>query len=148
MRSLGLLFLLTGQVEILPSADFSREVQLSAIRATVRVVNVPEGTGTGVVLGKKGEYVYILTAHHLVKKADRLEVSTFAVDTYPKPKKTYRSAEMVLDSDDLLDLALIRVRTDDDVPGSLQLCPEDLVPQQGSFNGLAAGYADVGARPA
>jgi S1-C subfamily serine protease len=145
MHYLPILLLVAGQVEVVASKSYPRELQLSAVCATVRVVNVSEGTsGSGAILGRKGAFVYILTANHLVHKADRLEVSTFVVGSYPKPKNVYRSAELVAGTDDLKDLALIRVTTEDDVPGSLKLCPAESLPQKNGFEALAVGCTDGG----
>ncbi len=140
MLPLVCLPLLLGEIEVVVSADFSRELQTTALTATVRIVNPSRETqGSGVVLGRKGSFVYVLTAHHVVDGADRLEVSTFSATTYPRPCRTYRSVRLVARADDMRDLALLRVITDDPMPSTLSLCPARLLLKDGKFKALAVG---------
>jgi hypothetical protein len=142
MLNLASLLLLLGPIETVESPDFSRESQTSAVLATVRITNVSrESAGSGVIIGRKGSFVYILTVHHVVEKADRLEMAVFSRDSYPKPAKVYSSVQLVARADDVRDLALLRVVTDDPMPGSLSLCPARLTPNQKGCKALCVGCA-------
>jgi S1-C subfamily serine protease len=142
---LALLLLTPGQVQIVPTPEFPRELQTSAIRATVRVANGAAGLqGTGVVVASKGKFIYVLTAHHVVKGADGLEVATFNLDAYPRPAHVYRSAEVVAASPDTRDLALLRVATNGKVPGTMDLCPHVVLPDRPGFRALAVGCGEAG----
>jgi len=142
LLTLAYLLLLPGQIETVDSPTFSKELQTDAVTATVRVVNLSKQTeGSGVVIGRKGSFVYILTAYHLVDRANRLEVTTFSATSYPKPWKVYRSVRLVAKADDMRDLALLRIVTDDPMPGSLSLCPARLVPDGMGFKALTVGCA-------
>jgi S1-C subfamily serine protease len=139
---LAFLLLLPAQVETVESAEFSKEAQTAALTATVRVVNVGQRVeGSGVIVGRKGGFVYVLTAYHVVEKAERLEVATFSAASYPKPARVYRSVRIVARADDMRDLALLRVSTDDPVPGKLSLCPARSVPEETGFKALSVGCA-------
>jgi hypothetical protein len=141
------LLLLGGQIETVDSTVFSKEVQKAAISATVRIVNVSQQSqGSGVIIGRKGPAVYILTAYHVVDGADRFEVAMFSEKTYPRPCRVYRSARLVAKAGDMRDLALLRLITDDPVPEALSLCPARRMPERVGFKALGVGCAD-GAAP-
>jgi hypothetical protein len=125
-----------------PAKDFPEELQARARYATVRVVNRTSRTeGSGAVVGQSGPFVYVLTAAHVVTKAEKLEVHTFSADSYPKADKVYDSAEVVARSRDAADLALVRIPTRDRPPAALRICPPDLVPAKG-FPALSVGCND------
>jgi hypothetical protein len=135
---LWLFLLLPGQV--VDSEEFSKELQLRATAATVRIVNRGERIeGSGVILGQKDKAVYILTAAHLVNRPTRLEISTFSADSYPRPAKIYDKAEVVAHTKDTRDLALIRVTADDLPTDRLPLCPPRLLPKKDEFTSLSVG---------
>jgi S1-C subfamily serine protease len=141
------LALIGGHLEIARSPDFSRTLQTSAITATVRVVNVGEGIhGSGVIVGRKGRFAYVLTAAHIVGKASRLKVATFSMASYPRPQDVYATAEVLAVSGDIRDLALLRVPVGHDKVGKLVLCPRTLVPEQADFPALTVGCS-AGAAP-
>ncbi len=143
MKCLAFLLLLPAQIEIAPSTEFSRETQVSAVTATVRIVNVTQAAqGTGTIVAKKDGFVYILTANHLVQRASKLEVATFSAGSYPKAKDVYRKAEFVAGTDDVKDLALIRLATTDSALSPVLLCPTIAVPDKGGFDALAVGCGD------
>ncbi len=145
MLGLTCLLMIPGQIETVESPDFSAKAQTAALAATVRIVNVSrESSGCGVVIGRKGDFVYVLTARHVVDKADRLEVVTFSSTSYPKPEKVYRTASVVAQSNELRDLALIRLTTSDPMPGVLALCPVRLIPNEKGFKALAVGCTQGG----
>jgi S1-C subfamily serine protease len=133
-------FVVSGPIPVVDSPDFPRPMQEAAITATVQVRNLTAGTeASGVLVGKGGPFVYFLTARHVVQGATSQEVAVFSRDSYPKPSATYRSAEIVAESNELADLALLRLATTDSLPASLRLCPERLVPTERGFPGLSVG---------
>jgi S1-C subfamily serine protease len=139
MTALVLLWCLPGQIETAPSTDFPRKLQVTAVTATVLVEDRLRGlTGSGVIIGRSGLYLYVLTAGHLVDKGAKLQIQTFSAESYPRPGGTYRSVEVV-DRLTTKDLALIRVATRDALPGKLKICPPGEEPRGARFPALAVG---------
>lgn len=140
------LLLLMTPAQTVESKDFSRQLQQRAVAATVRIVNRGEKVeGSGVVVGRAGKGFYILTAAHLVSRTDGLEISTFTSDSYPRPAKVYQKAEIAARTCDMRDLALVRIATEDPLPGQLRLCPSRLLPRNEQFDALSAGCGAAGA---
>jgi S1-C subfamily serine protease len=134
------LLLLLAPGQLVESEDFPKALQERALAATVRIVNrTQRHEGSGVVIGRKDKSIYLLTAAHLVERADRLEVAVFSVDSYPEPAKVYKKAEVVARTKDMRDLALIRLPADDPRLGSLPFCPVRLVPKDKEFAALSVG---------
>jgi len=73
------------------------------------------GTGSGVIYKKEGDYAYIVTNHHVVEQADRLEVVL--------KDDTNLEAEL-LGSDLFTDLAVLRVQGDK-IEGSIEMGSSD-----------------------
>jgi S1-C subfamily serine protease len=133
----------TGQAE---SPDFPTELQTSAQRATVRIVNVVKGSeGSGVVLKQDANFAYVLTARHVVDDADKVEVHTYSAQSYPKAAAVYADAAVIAESKEQ-DLAVVRVRTRDKLPGVLPLCPATKAPADKDFPALSVG-CDAGKAP-
>src|SRR5438067_1617386 len=119
------LFFISAVVHGAYASDFAWETRLAAVNATVKIKNITQSMeGSGVILGKKGAFIYILTAAHGIHKMDNLEVAMFSRTSSPRPAKLYRTASVIALTSDVRDLAVIRVTTDDPLPGSLALCPE------------------------
>lgn len=137
--------MLCGELPTVESADFPRAVQLAAIRATVMIHCDKHGEGSGVLLWSRGPSVYVLTAAHVVEPGHRLEVYTFAENTYPRPANLIFGAEIVARSltDDL---ALLRLPTRDMMPDAVRVGPPDLALPENGFLALTAG-CDKGAAP-
>jgi S1-C subfamily serine protease len=145
MITLCILLLACGEIEKVPSADFSAEAQAAAVAGTVRVVNAAAGAqGSGAIIGKDGPYLYVLTANHLTDKAERLEIHTFSAASFPKAEGVYRGAQVLARAANE-DLALLRLVTRDAPPGSIRVCPPRLVPDAGDFPALAVGCGEGGA---
>jgi S1-C subfamily serine protease len=137
-----LALLAVGQAGQVESADFGKEVQASALRATVRIVNGATGSnGSGVIVKQDATFVYVLTAQHVVAKAEKVEVHTFSAESYPKAAKAYGSAQVVAQAKEQ-DLAVVRIATRDKVPGALPLCPAAKAPSDKDFPGLSVGCND------
>lgn len=132
--------LLLVSAQTVESKDFSKQLQQRAVAATVRIVNRGEKVeGSGVIVGAGDKLIYILTAAHLLNRPARLEISTFTADSYPRPAKVYQKAEVVARTRDMRDLALIRVSTEDPLPGRLPLFPSRHLPKKKTFDALSAG---------
>jgi S1-C subfamily serine protease len=125
------LFFQAAQVPALESADFSKERQIQALTATVRIRNLTTNSeGSGILVGKSGPFVYVLSAQHLVQGGNRLEITTFSKESYPKPLNIYLAAEITAELRGLEDLALVRIRTADSMPSFLRICSEKKVPEK------------------
>jgi len=138
---LALIFLLAvpGDIDTLDARDFSKELQIKAIKGTVRITNLTKQIdGSGVILRRQGAFVYVLTAAHVVKPGDRFEVSIFSNQSYPKSSATHRTVDVVAHSVGP-DLALIRVTTPDDLGEGLPICPLVQMPKGKDFPALAVG---------
>lgn len=131
-----LLLLLPGQSGLVESAQFPRELQQRALRATVRF----DHGGSGILIHRDGPLVYVLTVSHAVKTVKQANVQVFSTESYPRVDKQYRGAE-VLAQNEGADLALLRFVTRDALPGLLPLCPPDKAPAAGGFPGLTVGCA-------
>lgn len=144
--SIGVLLLLAlGQSGQGDSKDFPKEVQTVALRATVRVVNrTTNHEASAVVIKQEAKAVYFLTAAHVVRVGDKLEIHTFTAESYPRPAERYRSAE-VLAADKDKDVAVVRLFTTDTMSGVLPLCPLKKVPDGKDFPALSVGCGDGGA---
>jgi S1-C subfamily serine protease len=145
MPGLLALLLTAGQLPVVRSVEFPAGVQATALTATVRIGNVARmSEGSGVILGREGTSVYILTAAHLVDKAQDqdLVITTFSADSYPNPDSAYRSGKVVAVAPGIRDLALVRILTSDRMPGSLSLCPPRDVPDGENIRALAVGCTD------
>ena len=128
-----------GQVE---SKDFSMDTQTAALRATVKIVNLTTNLeASGVIIKQEAKAVYFLTAAHIAKPDDKLAISVFTAESYPKPSETYKSAT-VLASDTEKDIAVIRLFTTDTMPGVLPLCPPKKVVDVKDFPALSVGCGD------
>ena len=144
MSPLCFLLLLPGEIDVLDSKVFSKALQESAVTATTRIVNTTMDratggvTGSGVIIKQSSAFVYVLTAGHLVRKGDDLEVAVYSTKSYPKPATIYRSG-LVLAQSALPDLAVVRVATRDVMPGVRRLCPPRLVPEGKDLPGLTIG---------
>jgi hypothetical protein len=137
--TLLLLLAAPGEIKVADSKDFPAEAQVAAVVATVRVKNAAlNAEGSGVIVGRSGPVVYILTAAHNVEKADRLQVSTFSKDSYPRPENVYAAAEVVARWKEQ-DVAVLRLVTADAMPGTARVCPPRLVPTGKDFPGLTVG---------
>jgi S1-C subfamily serine protease len=97
------------------------EQQWNAVLACPRVTVVGHGSGTGVVIGIKDGFGYLLTANH-VALADRVVVEFTSLATYPKAAWLGEGAEVVARWPDP-DVALVRFRVGKNAPAVLPLAP-------------------------
>ena len=142
MLALVMLVLTPGQIETVPSKDFPKELQVSAVAATVRLKNVTKGTnGSGVIIYRERSFAYILTAHHVVNGATDLEIHTFSADSYPRTAAVYRNAQ-VLARAEKEDLAVVRVQVGEQVLSILRICPPRKITTEKAFLTLTIGCTD------
>jgi S1-C subfamily serine protease len=135
--------LMGDRIVTVPSADFPKEQQVRAVTATVRIENrMQDLAGSGVVVGTDDKFLYILTAAHVVDRAQRVEVQTFSATSYPEPETVYRSGRVVAVSRGIRDLALVRVATHDRPPGMLRVCPPGALPKEKELPILGVGCED------
>jgi S1-C subfamily serine protease len=145
MLILTVLLILPGQIDVAASKNFTKEQQTKAILATVRVVNEGEQTeGTGVVIRQSEAFVYVLTAAHLVGRAEAVEVSIFSSKSYPQPEKVVKRAAVVARAKEA-DLALLRFERRDQVVAVVPLCRPESIPKDKEFPALLTGCAQGGA---
>jgi S1-C subfamily serine protease len=132
-----LLLLLPGQAGTVDSAQFPRELQERALRATVRF----DHGGTGTLIHRDGPFVYVLTVNHAVKTVKQANVQLFSTDLYRRIDKQYRGVEVIARNEGS-DLALLRIVTRDALPALLPLCPPEKAPAAGGFAALTVGCSD------
>ena len=118
---------------------FPRQLQLTALAATVRIVNSARNTtGSGVVVAVRPPFVYALTANHLVKSSNGVEVQTFTQESYPEPARIYKSASVTARSEEA-DLAVLRFSSSDFVPPAISLATAAGGEDKTSFAALTVG---------
>lgn len=123
------LLLLAGQIETKESPDFSKALQTRAVTATVRVSNPgSDMEGSGVLVGRNGSAVYVLTAYHVVKDAATVDITVFSEKSYPVADKVYRANRVVAKMAGIKDLALVLLLTDDKTLSMVPVCPLAQVP--------------------
>lgn len=131
---------------------FSDELLAAALGATVQVINVSNGDqGSGVMVGKSGSAIYVLTADHLLgssgpsarlqlstDQGDRLEIR--AASATGNAAVAYRSVQVVARAPDD-DLAVLRFSTRREVRAPLRICPAPRIPDEESFAALSVGWS-------
>jgi hypothetical protein len=138
----ALILLLPAQLPPGAADDFPKKLQEAALAATVRVVRplAAETGGSGVIVGRRGGFVYVLTADHLVGSGQGVDVHTFSLDPHPQLAAVYKSATVIARTKDTSsDLAVLRLATSDKVPGVIPICPPEKMPRDTSFPVLTAG---------
>ena len=85
---------------------FRQEIQHETMLATVRVLSRKE-MGVGVIIDVQGPIAYVLTAAHLVKGMDEVDVHIFSKESYPRYSKILKKQQIAGRGEP--DLALIRI---------------------------------------
>jgi S1-C subfamily serine protease len=130
--SLVLLAALPGQ--FVDDAIFSTEKQKAVLDATVSVVHpgsreFGKGFGSGVVVGRRKQLAYVLTANHVMPPGDEgktVHVTFFSAASYPNPSApTVRNARVVerIPEADLAVIEVVVPETIDVRP--IVICPKD-----------------------
>lgn len=119
------------------SADFPREKQEAALKATVRITNPQTGgQGTGVMVKKEGDFVYILTANHVVEKCPKANVQTYIVDKKLVQKDKFEGVRIEVRMEQI-DLAVLKIEVKE-APSMLPICPNEKAQKKG-FPTLTVG---------
>ena len=102
---------------------FPSQLQMAALATTVRIVNSRQSlSGTGVIVGVRPPFAYVLSANHVVSTAKTVQVHTFTQQSYPDPENVYSRATVIAKSADA-DLTLLRFSTRDSLPEPLPMLP-------------------------
>lgn len=105
MQTLALL--LAAWIPAGDDARFSEQLRVAARSATVRIESADHSrTGTAVIVGRRGNGWYALTAAHVVG-AGELHVYHYPAATFPKPADVVRDVDVVARIPQL-DLAVLR----------------------------------------
>jgi S1-C subfamily serine protease len=137
---IALLFLgaLLAEIEPIDAPGFPKELQKTAVCATVKLTGPNRGgQGSGVIVGRQGAFVYVLTARHVVAGADRLEVAMFSPASHPKPAAVVKEAEVVARAK-TTDLALVRFPWRREIE-PLPIAPLSHAPEGKAFAALSVG---------
>src|SRR5262249_61600306 len=111
-RKMMTLVVVLGAALTMPPGDAKPAERLDDVKrrgqaACVRVNAEDAGrTGTGVAIGKKGVFVYVLTASHVVSGSRKIEISP--APTPGAKATTWRDVELIVDAPEQ-DVALLRV---------------------------------------
>jgi S1-C subfamily serine protease len=112
--------------------------EVRVVLATVRVTNVRgEAVGSGVLVGQRPPFAYVLTAAHVVDKADRPTVEAFNGPTVRRAETT----EIVLRSKEI-DFALLRVPANTMPRFYLALADHPQLVRTNRFAALTVGCSD------
>jgi hypothetical protein len=144
MSNAFLLLVLAVQADVPEAADFPPSVREAITGATVRVDNAAaKMVGSGVIIGKGGPFVYVLTAAHLVGDADQVEVVSFPAQSAEATARSHGAARVVVRTKEK-DLALIRFVAGDGVPSRVRISPAGHNESEKAFPALSASCASRG----
>jgi S1-C subfamily serine protease len=132
------LLLVPAELPTIPSRDIPEATQRRAVEATVKVM-VATGYASGAIVGREGQFVYVLTARHVVKRAKTVEIHVFTAASHPRAAKVYTGT--VLGTAPSADLALVRLTTTDPLPEPLTICPPAALPKDKNVAAFSAGCA-------
>jgi S1-C subfamily serine protease len=138
MIAYACLLLIPSELPTIPSRDIAEATQRRAVEATVKVA-VGISHGSGAIVGREGQFVYVLTARHVVKQAKTAEIHVFTAASHPRAAKVYTGT--VLGTAPGADLALVRLVTTDALPKPLTICPPDALPKDKNIAALSVGCA-------
>ena len=114
------------------AADDPKSLRDRAVAATVRIANQADGVnGSGVLVGRNGSEAYVLTAQHVIPKANRVKVSVSGGKSV-EADVLARSSEA--------DLAVARFTAPRELPTPLQIS-ESAAPKAAISVGWANGEA-------
>ncbi|MEO2089788.1 MAG: serine protease [Gemmataceae bacterium] len=102
-------------------------------------------SGTAVVVGRDKEFVYLLTADHLVRSANTFDLDRYTLDSYPVPDDTLSlknvPAAIVASSKDA-DVALIRVAAGEHPWRHVKMAPPGDRPKKFPFPAVSVGCSN------
>ncbi|MGL6094920.1 MAG: S1 family peptidase [Fimbriiglobus sp.] len=131
-----------GPTPTVESAVLSADQQWAAILACPKVItrSGARAAATGVAVGVRGGYAYVLTAQHAVPGVEEREIQFFTKESYPVPAVKIRGVEVVTRWDDP-DLALLKVKLGPDTCGVLRLAGVGQRPKNFPVEVLSIGCA-------
>jgi S1-C subfamily serine protease len=147
MLALVLLTLAADPFPVVAAPEFPATMQQAALAATVRIQNLSQRTnGSGSIVAVDGPFVYILTAGHVIRGGEQLEVETFTAASYPKTAQVFRTVRIEAESQGVKDMALLRVTAGEKVAQPLQVHPTPAELNRKNFDALTVG-CDKGDAP-
>ena len=143
--TITLLSTLLGQPAAVDPKALPPRVEAEVVAATVRVINInqkKDTIGNGVILDTTTTGAYVLTAGHVVNKADKLEVRVYGSD--PDAKAVIYTTVAVLKerTQDNQDLALLLIKGYRGESSGLKICPKDTAPKEKPFAAFFAACRD------
>jgi S1-C subfamily serine protease len=122
-----------------PADRYPARLREAAVTATVGLSGTGGGRlGSGVLIGRSGPHVYILTAAHVVARARQVDVHV-PVQGKQGKSEVHRGAEVLARSPEA-DLAIVRLRASAGLPRSLSLAAVKQIPKA-PFQALSVGWA-------
>jgi S1-C subfamily serine protease len=129
-------------------AVLSVRTQWALVEACPRIRH-GDDNGTAVVVGRDKDFVYLLTADHLVRSAAQFDLNRFTLDSYPVPDDATSlknvPAAIVASSKDA-DVALIKVAVGKHPWPHVKLAPPGSRPKKFPFPAVSVGCSN-GAAP-
>lgn len=126
------------ELPVIPAASLPVEAQWKAV-AACPVIRTARGHGSGVVIGKKDEFVFVLTAAH-VAPFDLAGVEFYTQDSWPGMGWRADEARVVQRWGGEIDLALLRCKVSRE-PGILPLAAPGQRPKTFPAPALSVGAA-------
>jgi S1-C subfamily serine protease len=129
-----------------PDRDFPDDLQWAAVLACPRVSTTTGGYGnaSGVTVGLKDGFAYVLTAAHAVAAPDEREAHYFTKDSYPARAKTFPKVAVAV-SLPAADVALLKVPVGDWPAPVLRLAGLGDRPKAFPAAALSVGCTDANA---
>jgi S1-C subfamily serine protease len=137
--ALLMLSALPGQ--FVEDANFSKEMQQTALEATVRIYHpATHAEGSAVIVGRQGQKVYLLTAQHNVRphpdQGDDVELNLYTAKSYPKLAAEVKAVVRArMPNEDLAVLVAVMPEG----PKPLPICPPDRTKLRKPFPVMTVG---------
>jgi S1-C subfamily serine protease len=126
------------------SATFTDDFQWKAVHATLRLgVRFGEGsTGSAIVIANKDQYLWALTAQHVVRESAQIEADLYQKSVYPARARTQTGVTTV-ERNPKIDVALVKIPiVSEPLPEVLPLIAPGLRPKHFPQSVLAVGCDD------
>lgn len=127
------------EMPIIAASSFPVKQQWNAIEACP-VIQTTKGNGSGVVIGKREGFLYVLTAAHVVP-FDAAGIEFYTRDSWPKPAWRAEEARVVQKWPNDVDLALVRCQVGSRDPGLLSLAAPRQRPKEFPVTTYTVGAA-------
>lgn len=119
------------------------DAQWTAIEACPRIVNQAgdRSVGTGVVIGVRDGYAYILTALHVAVDPEEREVQFFTRKSYPVPSRKLRGVRVIARYPET-DTAVLKLSIGENPPAVLPLAGVGQRPKRFPFDAVSVGCSN------